>query len=455
VPDSQTDVHALDDLLARLERERLEADRRYNDALTAVDRALQSVPALPAPPAPYDSSRLADLNTRFDILPDGPPPMDGSLKGRLRRLVWRLIGPPLETQKQFNAALVDHLNRNAAAHAASARSLASIIDVLGRELGALVRFQSLLIQSLQTITAYIDTKDRSLGGKEIRDRLALTEQRLFVLAREVEGRSSGGDHRAAPVPDVALGATLDVAPGAVFSGAVDSSAYVAFEDEFRGSPDEIRRRVEAYLPLLSSASDIVDLGCGRGELLGLLSERGVAARGVDANPAMVALCLSRGLDVQQGDALSYLERRDDGSIGALVAIQVVEHFTPAYLMKVLEAAFLKMRPGAPLVLETINPACWMAFFDTYLRDVTHQQPLHPDTLRLLVQASGFSRVDVQFREQIPEARRLDRIEPGAEGASVSERAAGLAEVVLAINAHADKLNRLLFSWMDYAVVARR
>lgn len=445
MPDSKADVHTLDDLLTRLERERLDADRRYNDALTAVDHALQSVPALPARPAPYDSSRLADLNARFDILPDGPPAFDGSFKGRLRRFVWRLIGPPLETQKQFNAALVDHLNRNAAAHAAGAQSLASVIDVLGRELSALVRFQSLLIQSLQTITAYIDTKDRSLGGKEIRDRLALTEQRLFVLAREVELRGSGGDHRAAPAP----------APDAVFSGAVDSSAYVAFEDEFRGSHDEIRRRVEAYLPLLSSASDIVDLGCGRGELLGLLSERGVAARGVDANPAMVALCVSRGLNVQQGDALSYLERQNEGSIGALVAIQVVEHFTPAYLVKVLEAAFRKMRPGAPLVLETINPACWMAFFDTYLRDVTHRQPLHPDTLRLLVQASGFSQVDVQFREQIPEARRLDRIEPGAGGAPVPGRAADLAEVVQAINAHADKLNRLLFSWMDYAVIARR
>ena len=448
MPDSQTDVHALDDLLARLERERLEADRRYNDALTAVDRALQSAPTLPAPPSPYDASRLGDVNARFDILPDGPPPFDGSLKGRLRRFVWRLIGPPLETQKQFNAALVDHLNRNAPAHAASAQSLAAVIDVLGRELSALVRFQSLLVQSLQTITAYVDTKDRSLGGKELRERLALTEQRLFVLTREVERASSGGSElrrTSAPVP----------VPGAVFSGAVDAPAYVAFEDEFRGSREEIRRRAEAYLPLLSSVSDVVDLGCGRGELLGLLSERGVAARGVDTNPAMVALCLSHGLHVEQGDALSYLERQDDGTIGGLVAIQVVEHFTPAYLLKVLETAFHKMRPGAPLALETINPACWMAFFDTYLRDVTHRQPLHPDTLRLLVQASGFSRVDVQFREPIPEGRRLDRIEHAPEGVPGSGRGGDLAEVVLAINAHADKLNRLLFSWMDYAVIARR
>ena len=56
------------------------------------------------------------------------------------------------------------------------------------------------------------------------------------------------------------------------------------------------------------------------------------------------------------------------SIGGLVAIQVVEHFTPAYLTRFLDAAFHAMRAGAPLILETINPACWMAFFETYLRD---------------------------------------------------------------------------------------
>jgi SAM-dependent methyltransferase len=440
VPDHQTDAQTIDDLLARLERERLAADRRYNEALTAVDRALQSVPLLPSQPAPYDASRLRDVNAAVDILPDGPPAFDRSIKGRLRRFVWRLVGPSLETQKRFNAAVTDHLNRNAAAHTVAAESLAAIIEVLGRELTALVRFQSLLIQSLQTITAYVDTKDRSLGGSEIRQHVALTEQRLFALKRDVERAGTPGGTRPSR-------------EDAAFSGALDSVTYVAFEDEFRGSREEIQRRVGGYLPLLSTASDVVDLGCGRGELLALLAGQGVAARGVDMNPAMVAVCQSRGLQVEQADALSYLDRQGDGTIGGLVAIQVVEHFTPAYLVKVLESAFHKMRPGAPLILETINPACWMAFFNTYIRDLTHRQPLHPDTLRHLVQASGFMHVDVQFREPVADADRLDRVE--SSGPLPSGREEAFAQAVGAINAHADKLNRLLFSWMDYAVVARR
>ena len=93
----------IEDLLARLERERLDADRRYNDALTAVDRALQAVPALPAAPEPYDASRLEALNGAWNVLVSTPPPSEGGVRGWVRRLVWQLVGPPLEKQQQFNA----------------------------------------------------------------------------------------------------------------------------------------------------------------------------------------------------------------------------------------------------------------------------------------------------------------------------------------------------------------
>jgi O-antigen chain-terminating methyltransferase len=434
----------IDDLLARLERERLAADRLYNDALTAVDRAIQSVPALPEAPPPYNPAQLADLNQTWNILPAGPPAFDRSLKGRLRRFVWRLIGPPLETQQRFNAALVDHLNRNAAAHVDTTRAAAAIIGVIDRELRALVRFESLLIQSLQQITAYVDTKDRSLGGAELRQRLALTEQRVLALKRDVERRQT----TEAPRVESSSGAPRD---DDGTGRQVDAVTYLAFEDAFRGTREAIRRRVEDYLPLLSVTSDVVDLGCGRGEVLAMLAEHGVRARGVDVNAAMVAACQSRGLDAVQGDALAFLHGQPDASIGGLVAIQVVEHLTPAYLTELLGTAFHKMRPGAPLVLETLNPACWMAFFETYLRDLTHRQALHPDTLKHLVQASGFSDVDVQFRAPVAESDRLDRVDT----ARLDGTPRPLSDVVAALNAHADKLNRLLFSWMDYVVVARR
>jgi len=73
---------------------------------------------------------------------------------------------------------------------------------------------------------------------------------------------------------------------------------------------------------------------------------------------MASVCVERGLRAEQADALGYLSAQPDASLGGLIAIQVVEHFQPDYLMAFLEAAYHALRPGAPLVLETINPA-WL------------------------------------------------------------------------------------------------
>jgi len=440
------DQQTIEDLLARLERERLEADRLYNVALTAVDRALQTVPASPPEPAAYDPSRLPDVNAAWNTLPTGAPVFDSSLKGRLGRFIWRLVGPALEQQQRFNGAVADHLNRNVAAHQEVGASLAALLSTMRNELQALVRFESLLVQYLQTITVYVDSKDRSLGGAEIRQRLALTEQRLLALKRDVENAAAQPRERSAPASPDGQSAS-STAP---FSGSIDSLTYVAFEDQFRGSKTEIRRRVEDYVPVFAGASNVVDIGCGRGELLDALRDSGVSVRGVDISPAMVEICRGRGFDVERGDALGYVAKQPDASLGGLIAIQVVEHFTPAYLTRFLEAAYHALKPGAAIVLETINPNCWMAFFETYIRDLTHQQPLHPETLRLLVQASGFSNVDVQFRSPVSEEDRLARVELPSDFF-----APGVAPVVDAINDHASKLNRRLFSSMDYVVIGRR
>ncbi len=78
--------------------------------------------------------------------------------------------------------------------------------------------------------------------------------------------------------------------------ALDSYKYVGFEDQFRGSQDDIRERVAAYVPLFEGATDVLDVGCGRGEFLELLRHKGISARGIDLNDEMAAVCRERGLD---------------------------------------------------------------------------------------------------------------------------------------------------------------
>jgi SAM-dependent methyltransferase len=423
------------DLFERLERERQAADRQYNEALTALDRAFEHRPQLPAAPMFSDDSQVERLNLGWKILPEAGPVFDRSLKGRLRGFIWRLWGPVLDAQQRFNAAVVEHINRNAAVQQQATQAAAALVETARREFDALVRFEFLLLEYLRTITAYVDTKDRREAGAELREQLALVQQRLFMVERQA---ASGTERRQEGSPLAA-----SVAPEGL-----GSAVYLGFEDRFRGTPASVRARLESYLPLFATARDVVDIGCGRGELLELFRDHGISASGIDTNPAMVEECRARGLAAEPADALTFLESRPDGSLGGLVAIQVVEHFEPAYLARVLSVAYQKLRPGAPLVLETINPACWMAFFEAYIRDLTHVRPLHPDTLRFLVQASGFVSVDVDFRQPVLDADRLNRVVARPDEPAT-------AAVAAAINDHADKLNARLFSSMDYAIVARR
>lgn len=443
----------LEDLLARLDRERLEADRRYNDALTAVNQAIQAVPPLPtAPPAP-DEATLARLNATWRIRSEGPGPdatVESGWRGRLRGIVRRLIDPPLERQEHFNAAIVEHINRSLASARATPAATADVIVALQRALEGLYRFQSLLVQYLMTITAFVDTRDRRLGAEGIAERLQFVEQRLFALSREVD-RWQGGDRPVAGAEGPAAVVAHPGAAGDAFAAPLASMTYVGFEDRFRGTREDVAARVHDYVALFSGAQGVVDLGCGRGELLEALRERGVTARGADPNHAMVELCRARGLDVDESDALAFLAHQAPGSVGGLAAIQVVEHFTPAYLTAFLAEAYRALAPGAAIVLETINPACWSAFFETYIRDLTHQRPLHPDTLRYLVQASGFRDVDVQYRQPVRDADRLAQVLPVADDGG----SPALTVMTAAINDHAQKLNVRLFSSFDYVVIGRR
>jgi SAM-dependent methyltransferase len=439
----------LTDLVTRLERERLDADRRYNDALTALDRALPPAVGLPAAPAAVDDRQTLEIDREMAQAPAVAADA-GFLARRLHGAVWRVVGPALERQQRFNAAVVGHVNRSRSADEEARAAAGALIDATRRHLESLAAFHARLIQYLQQITPYVDTKHRAMGGVELRDQIVLANERTLSLKREIERMAS--QPPAERPPHDAATASAPASPLASAPAAPDREAfkYLGFEDRFRGSREEIRRRLTDYVPMFSGApGDVLDVGCGRGELLELFRDAGIKARGIDANERMASVCRERGLQVEQADALGYLRALPDRSLGGLIAIQVVEHFQPDYLMAVLEAAFHALRPGAPLVLETINPACWMAFFETYLRDLTHARPLHPDTLRFLVEASGFTQALVTFRAPVRDEDRLPRVEAApADQPSVQALAA-------ALNAHADQLNARLFSSMDYALTARR
>jgi SAM-dependent methyltransferase len=337
----------------------------------------------------------------------------------------------------------------------------AIVALGGRDLtrADFDRLASTLIVYLQRITAFVESKDREIaaGAAARADRIcsalesvAELRTQVNVLQRTVQHLSRELDRDSNHQPSA-----IGHQPSAI-SHRHDDIAYVAFEDHFRGSDDAVRERLRAYVPLFAGASNVVDLGCGRGEFLRLLHDAGVGARGVDANAEMAAVARDRGLDVAHGDALAFLASADDESVGGLMASQVIEHLEPAYLVRLLSVAREKLAGGAPIVLETINPACWLAFFSSYIRDLTHVKPIHPETLQYLLRANGFERVTIRYSAPVPDHVKMKGVDAGGDLARSPEPVAqALVAVAHTVSSNAAILNSLLFTHLDYAAIGYR
>jgi SAM-dependent methyltransferase len=212
---------------------------------------------------------------------------------------------------------------------------------------------------------------------------------------------------------------------------IPPGVYALFEERFRGRPEDIERGQRAYLELLKGApGPVLDVGCGRGEFLKLLSEAGRRGCGIESNPVSAAACRAAGLEVEEADAFEALARREAASLGAVVAFQVVEHWTPPTIFRFLQEARRLLAPGGVLIAETVNTDSLAALRSFYL-DPTHVRPVPPEALRFLAEAAGFTDVRIEFRAPLPSAERL-------EERTENDR----------------KLNALLFGAQDYALVAR-
>jgi SAM-dependent methyltransferase len=272
---------------------------------------------------------------------------------------------------------------------------------------------------LKLVDALSERADEAAAGREQAERIVRElEERLTRLERRPP--AGGGAAQAAP--------TVAAQPAAA-----SLPDYFAFESRMRGSVEAIRERQRRYVDDFRNHAPVLDIGCGRGELLGLLREAGVEARGIDADADMVAYARGDGLDVEQADLVAYLERLDDGSLGGIFMGQVVEHLPPMTLVDALRLATAKLRPGGLLVAETINPLSPLAL-RSYFADLTHAQPLVPETLELLARQAGFAETELRFLNE-PADRLTEPDDP-----------------VIAANVR--RLNELLFAPLDYALLAR-
>ena len=176
--------------------------------------------------------------------------------------------------------------------------------------------------------------------------------------------------------------------------------YLNFENQFRGTRQQIREMQRVYLPYLESTKTvtkdtmILDLGCGRGEWLELLKENGYIAKGIDTNKVMVRQCMDLSLEVVEADVIEYLRSQEDNSFGAITGFHIVEHLPFKTLVALFDESFRILKPGGIIIFETPNPENIIVGACNFYFDPTHRNPIPPITLKYLIEARGFENTEI-------------------------------------------------------------
>ena len=171
--------------------------------------------------------------------------------------------------------------------------------------------------------------------------------------------------------------------------------WLRFAERFRGSEASIRERQRIYVSRFREHSPVLDLGCGRGEMLEVFREADIRANGIDLNDDSIALCRTKGLDAEKADLFAYLNSVSDSSLRGVVCCQVAEHLPPGRLPEMMRALHGKMRVGGLIAMETPNPECLAIFATHFYLDPTHRHPIPPALMSFYLEEAGFGRVEIE------------------------------------------------------------
>lgn len=387
-------------------------------------------------------SHLHSLDTCLSPLkPEGAPDEDepsgvsnavkGQAKKLIRKAVYWYVNPVLA---QLHGM-----------HAAADRLLHEITDILKNLSDRVENMEDSALQSrLEKLEG--ERFDERIGRLEREWRQGLPAAPPAPVG---DGRPAAGADRPGAVEHPAPGGDLlkPVELPARQSSAEFQFDYYWFESIHRGDRELIKSRQHPYLEYFSGCSSVLDIGCGKGEFLELLREKGIGGYGIDIQDDVVRYCQDLGLKAVHAEGIDHLKSLPDQALDGVFISQVVEHLTPGELIETVGLVFQKVRPGSCVVVETPNPQCLLIFASFFYADLSHVQPVHSETMKFLFLSAGFQDVEIKMINPVPRSQRLARMrQPGGDLPH---------HWVDELNSNLEKVNSVLFGYMDYAAVARR
>ena len=298
------------------------------------------------------------------------------------------------------------------------REVAAFRDAIEQQLKAHTLTDEIQLEKLQELQEFVSA--------QIAQKLQRTRAELVLLERRLATQTKSP-------------ATVSSAPVKVDDGTNETHDLLdlvcsSLEDQLRGSRADIREAFQIYVPILRAANiddGILDVGCGRGEWLEVLRDEGLSARGIDTNQLAIRECLRLQLDVSQSDVLSHLQSLPDSSLRCVTAFHLVEHLPLRTLVAFIDESLRVLKSGGVFIIETPNPENLIVGSCNFYFDPTHRNPLPPLTMKSILEARGFGRLETlglhpMLAERLKETDELTK-----------------------------RFNQYFYGPMDYAIVARK
>ncbi len=414
---------------------------------TAQDALRQMTPASPEPAGGTEAGPTATPAT--EVQAAARP----SAKARLRAALRPVADPTLDRLAHLVAARLRHAMRSEydelvvsvellrAEQSALRTALESRreSDHDGPKLFALETNAELMKGELGAFRAALDDLGQAIapaaGLPGVPARFAELREQVNALDRRL--RMIGAEGPTASTPVAAVTDATEAGDSADFD-------YVGFERRFRGDSEAVLATLtDRYGDRLAGHQPALDFGCGRGELVGALEDRGIDITGIDPDAGMVAEAQGLGRSVLLGDGIAELRSRPPHSLGAIISVHVAEHLPLPVLVELFELAATRLVPGGILITETPNPMSLIVLGNSYILDPTHVWPLHPSLLTFMAERAGFRDVELEFYSPA-DGYRMAPVDAGPDGPVWVDQ----------INAAIGRLNEVLFGPQEYALIAR-
>jgi len=171
--------------------------------------------------------------------------------------------------------------------------------------------------------------------------------------------------------------------------------------EFGGSIESVRNYQRGFIKYFQGCRRVLDLGCGRGVFLKLLSESGIEGVGVDSCAEAVALCRRQGLkNVYQNDIFTYLRNQiseeptaGEQDFDGIFCSHLIEHLDFASATELLDLCHQVLSPKGRIVVITPNPESPKIMGLIFWLDPTHIRPYPEPLLESMLKKSGFKIMD--------------------------------------------------------------